>query len=43
MQPPAGYLGIQGLNKPFRGWKLTHFEGGYRVPYAAKWLSAPPA
>jgi len=33
----AGYLGIEGLNKPFRGWKLNHFEGGYRVPYVAKW------
>ncbi len=31
------YLGLQQLNKPFRGWKLNHFEGGYRVPTAAMW------
>lgn len=35
----AAYLGLQGLNAPFRGWKLNHFEGGYHVPYAAQWPS----
>ena len=32
-----GYVGLPDLNKPFRGWKLTLFEGGVRVPYVAKW------
>lgn len=33
----AGYLGLPDLNKPYRGWKLSHFEGGTHVPYMAKW------
>ena len=32
-----GYIGIPEVNKPFRGWKITLFEGGLRVPYVAKW------
>jgi uncharacterized sulfatase len=32
-----GYIGLPEVNKPYRGWKLTQFEGGVRVPYAAKW------
>jgi uncharacterized sulfatase len=32
-----GYIGIPDVNKPFRGWKLTLFQGGLRVPYVAKW------
>lgn len=32
-----GYLGLPEVNQPFRGWKLTQFEGGLRVPYMAKW------
>lgn len=32
-----GYIGIDGLNAPFRGWKLTLFEGGLRVPLLVKW------
>lgn len=32
-----GYVGLPDLNKPYRGWKLTMFEGGLRVPYVAKW------
>ena len=32
-----GYIGIPDVNKPFRGWKLTQFQGGLRVPYVAKW------
>ncbi len=32
-----GYTGIAGVNSPYRGWKLTFFEGGLRVPYVAKW------
>ena len=32
-----GYIGLPDVNKPYRGWKLTLFEGGLRVPYVAKW------
>jgi hypothetical protein len=28
----AGYIGIPEVNQPFRGWKITMFEGGLRVP-----------
>lgn len=33
----AGYLGLPDINKPYRGWKLTHFEGGTHVPFFAQW------
>ena len=33
----AGYIGLPGVNAPFRGWKLTNFEGGLRVPMFIKW------
>lgn len=33
----AQYIGLPDVNKPFRGWKLNHFEGGIHVPYLAKW------
>jgi uncharacterized sulfatase len=39
----AGYIGLPDVNKPFRGWKLTHFEGGTHVPFAAKWPARIPA
>lgn len=32
-----GSIGLRTLNAPYRGWKLTHFEGGIRVPLAARW------
>ncbi len=32
-----GYIGLPEVNQPYRGWKLTLFEGGLRVPYVAKW------
>ena len=35
----AGYIGLHDINKPYRGWKLTHFEGGVHVPFFAKWPS----
>jgi arylsulfatase A-like enzyme len=38
-----GYIGIPDVNKPFRGWKLTFFQGGIRVPYVAKWPGHIPA
>jgi arylsulfatase A-like enzyme len=31
------YIGLPHVNQPYRGWKLTYFEGGFHVPFAAKW------
>ena len=28
----AGYIGLRYINSPYRGWKLTLFEGGIKVP-----------
>ena len=39
----AGYIGIDDVNKPFRGWKITNFEGGIHVPYFVKWPAKLPA
>ncbi len=33
----AGYLGLPDINAPYRGWKLTLFEGGIRVPLFVSW------
>ena len=33
----AGYIELSDINKPYRGWKLTHFEGGIHIPFMAKW------
>jgi len=33
----AGYVGLPELNAPYRGWKITLFEGGIRVPMFIKW------
>lgn len=32
-----GYIGIPDVNSPYRGWKITMFEGGIRVPMFVKW------
>ncbi|EGG28891.1 Arylsulfatase [Aequoribacter fuscus] len=32
-----GYIGLSDINKPFRGWKITQFEGGIRVPLFLRW------
>lgn len=32
-----GYIGLPEVNKPFRGWKITFFEGGIHVPFMMKW------
>lgn len=32
-----GYIGIPQVNAPYRGWKITLFEGGIRVPMFVKW------
>jgi uncharacterized sulfatase len=31
------YIGLPDVNHPFRGWKISFFEGGIRVPYFLKW------
>ncbi|MEM8499410.1 MAG: sulfatase [Pseudomonadota bacterium] len=32
-----GYIGLPDVNAPYRGWKLTMFEGGIRVPFFVRW------
>ena len=32
-----GYIGIPHINQPYRGWKLTMFEGGTHVPFFLRW------
>ena len=39
----AGYIGLPEVNAPYRGWKLTLFEGGVRVPYMMRWPAGLPA
>lgn len=38
----AHYIGLQGLNSPYRGWKATFFEGGIHVPFFMRWPAALP-
>lgn len=33
----AGYVGLPHLNAPFRGWKISLFEGGIHVPFFMQW------
>lgn len=33
----AGYIGLPQVNAPYRGWKITLFEGGIRVPLFMRW------
>ncbi len=39
----AGYIGLSDVNAPYRGWKITLFEGGIRVPLFIKWPARVPA
>ena len=32
-----GYIGLPNVNAPFRGWKISFFEGGIHVPFFLKW------
>jgi len=31
------YIGLPRVNEPFRGWKISFFEGGIHVPFLLKW------
>jgi arylsulfatase A-like enzyme len=33
----AGYIGLPEINKPYRGWKSTFFEGGIHAPFFMRW------
>jgi uncharacterized sulfatase len=39
----AGYVGLPEVNAPYRGWKLSLFEGGVRVPMMMRWPAGLPA
>jgi arylsulfatase A-like enzyme len=36
----AYYIGLPEINRPYRGWKQTFFEGGIRAPYFMRWPGA---
>lgn len=33
----AHYVGLPEINRPYRGWKATFYEGGTHVPYMMRW------
>ncbi len=37
------YVGLPDVNKPFRGWKLSLFEGGIHVPFIVNYPDSIPA
>jgi arylsulfatase A-like enzyme len=39
----ANYVGLPDLNRPYRGWKMTFFEGGVHLPFFVKWPKVLPA
>jgi arylsulfatase A-like enzyme len=38
----ANYIGLPDINQPYRGWKMTFFEGGVHTPFFAKWPAGLP-
>jgi len=36
----AHYIGLPDINRPYRGWKATYFEGGVKVPFFMRWPAA---
>ena len=38
----AGYVGLPEINAPYRGWKISLFEGGIRVPMFLSWPGQIP-
>lgn len=38
----AHYIGLPDINRPYRGWKATFFEGGTHVPFFIKWPAGLP-
>ena len=39
----ANYIGMPDVNKPYRGFKLSFFEGGTHVPFIMRWPGKLPA
>jgi uncharacterized sulfatase len=39
----AHYIGLPEVNRPYRGWKITFFEGGIHVPFFVRWPGRLPA
>ena len=37
------YVGLPDVNKPYRGWKLSLFEGGIHVPFIVNYPDSIPA
>jgi arylsulfatase A-like enzyme len=37
----ANYIGLPDINRPYRGWKATFFEGGIHVPFLLRWPGQP--
>lgn len=38
----ANYIGLPDINHPYRGWKMTFFEGGVHTPFFIKWPARLP-
>jgi arylsulfatase A-like enzyme len=39
----AGYVGLPDVNRPYRGFKSTFFEGGIHAPFLMRWPAKIPA